>query len=312
MSRVTFRHKGGLLWGCLLLLWSSSALQAAEHVVSLSPALTELICLLGAEEALVARSSACNYPENVKKLPVAGDFAIPSVEKILQLNADLVVTNALVDGVGYPQLAEFQIPVLHLPLNSIADYCNAVKVLGQKLNREEAAEKEIQRVNDKLTFYQKTPYASYPPVLVLIWDDPPYVPGKGAFYNEFLALAGGKNPAETIPREYFAVSDEWVLLHPVEHIFVSMMEGVERAEDLRLSPVWQELPAWKKGQIHFGKDQDVLCRPGPRMFEAIEYFRKILHPELYRTGKKPAEEKEPGTHHQSSIGRGSKKPAEEK
>ena len=160
MSRVTFRHKGGLLWGCLLLLCSSSALQAAEQVVSLSPALTELICLLGAEEALVARSSACNYPENVKKLPVAGDFAIPSVEKILQLNADLVVTNALVDGVGYPQLAEFQIPVLHLPLNSIADYCNAVKVLGQKLNREEAAEKEIQRVNDKLTFYQKTPYYS--------------------------------------------------------------------------------------------------------------------------------------------------------
>ena len=44
---------------------------AAENlrIVSLAPALTEIVCKLGGEKYLVGRCGACDYPESVKKLP---------------------------------------------------------------------------------------------------------------------------------------------------------------------------------------------------------------------------------------------------
>ena len=51
-------------------------------IVSLSPALTEILCFLGGEARLVARSGGCNYPESVKKLPGrlgASAFIVPRI-----------------------------------------------------------------------------------------------------------------------------------------------------------------------------------------------------------------------------------------
>ena len=68
---------------CILVSCSESA--PSGGVVSLSPALTELICHLGRGDRLVARSTACDWPESVKSLPTAGDFAEPELERILAM-----------------------------------------------------------------------------------------------------------------------------------------------------------------------------------------------------------------------------------
>ena len=67
------------------------------RIVSLSPAMTEIICHLGLRENLVGRSEVCNYPESVKNLPIAGAFAKPNVEKILRLKPTHIVTNDLIN-----------------------------------------------------------------------------------------------------------------------------------------------------------------------------------------------------------------------
>ena len=74
-----------------------SYLAAAERIVSLSPALTELVCKLGCEKQLIGRSDVCNYPESVKKIPVAGRFADPNVEKIIAMKPEIFITNDLIN-----------------------------------------------------------------------------------------------------------------------------------------------------------------------------------------------------------------------
>ena len=87
----------------LLVLSCAPVLFAGEgRIVSLSPALTELVCYLGCEKNLVGRSSVCSYPESVKKVAVAGRFAIPYTEKVISLKPDIIITNDLVN----PNLAK--------------------------------------------------------------------------------------------------------------------------------------------------------------------------------------------------------------
>lgn len=82
---------------CIIFMFPLYCAAKAHRIVSLSPAMTELICVLGAEKELVGRSSVCDYPATIRTVPVAGDFANPNLEKILALMPDIVVTNDLIN-----------------------------------------------------------------------------------------------------------------------------------------------------------------------------------------------------------------------
>ena len=68
--------------------------EAPKTVVSLSPALTEILYEIGVGKKLVARSNYCSFPEEVKSLPSAGSPAKPDIEAILKLKPEIVVTQS--------------------------------------------------------------------------------------------------------------------------------------------------------------------------------------------------------------------------
>src|ERR1700722_8146742 len=90
-----------------------------KRIVSLLPACTEIVCALGAEDLLVGRSHECDFPPQVKTLPVctapkldvnassgeidrqvktllqdAGSIYRIDVEKLKELKPDLILTQA--------------------------------------------------------------------------------------------------------------------------------------------------------------------------------------------------------------------------
>ena len=93
---------------------------APGGVISLSPALTELICHLGREDRLIARSTACDWPESVKTLPTAGDFAEPELERILAMKPALVVSNEFVNPKDADALRQAGIEVELRPCDGFA------------------------------------------------------------------------------------------------------------------------------------------------------------------------------------------------
>ena len=54
----------------------------ARRIVSLSPAITELVFALGAGERLVGRTTWCDYPPAARAVPSVGDGLNPSVEAV--------------------------------------------------------------------------------------------------------------------------------------------------------------------------------------------------------------------------------------
>ena len=89
-----------------------------QRVVSLSPAVTEIIYALGAEELLVGRTDFCVYPPEAEAIPSIGGISNLNIEKILSLNPDLVISGSMVgkkvtdqmDAMGTPMVCVIEKP----------------------------------------------------------------------------------------------------------------------------------------------------------------------------------------------------------
>lgn len=66
--------------------------QAPVTVVSLSPAVTEIICELGYGDKIIGRSSYCDYPEEISSKNEFGSAANPDVEAIIEAAPELLIS----------------------------------------------------------------------------------------------------------------------------------------------------------------------------------------------------------------------------
>ncbi|MBR2911683.1 MAG: ABC transporter substrate-binding protein [Lentisphaeria bacterium] len=253
----------------LLVLSCAPVLSAGEgRIVSLSPALTELVCYLGCEKKLVGRSSVCSYPESVRKVAVAGRFAIPYTEKVISLKPDIVITNDLVNPNLVKTFAACRIRCEIMPCRSIAEYRKCVEKLSRLLKVETAGKKELDRIDKKLR--QKTKKLNLS-VLWVVWDSPLMVAGKNSLPDELLQMAGADNVAKSVPQSYFKCSLDWLLKQKIDVIVWTASPG-----GFRRKRFWKNLAAVKNNKIIHDLDHDLVQRPGPRIFDGIELLRKKL------------------------------------
>lgn len=85
---------------------------APKKVVSLSPALTEIIFELGLEKKLVGRSEYCTYPKKAEKIKAVGSPAKPDIDAIVSLKPDVVITQSPVATIDKSTLEKKGIKVL--------------------------------------------------------------------------------------------------------------------------------------------------------------------------------------------------------
>ena len=260
----TFRHIFiFLFFSCIPLLSAGE-----KRIVSLSPALTELVCHLGCEKQLVGRSSVCSYPESVKKVAVAGRFAIPYTEKVISLKPDIIITNDLVNPNLAKTFAACRIGCEVMPSRNIAEYRKCVEKLSRLLNVEAAGKRELDRIDEKLRKKIKKLNLR---VLWVIWDSPLMVAGKNSLPDELLKMAGADNVAGEVPQAYFKCSLDWLLKQKIDVIVWTASTDGYRRNRFR-----KNLAAVKNNKIIHDLDHDLVQRPGPRIFDGIELLRKKL------------------------------------
>ena len=253
----------------LFLFAAVVSLQSAElKVVSLSPALTELVCALGKESSLVGRSDACNYPLSVKKLPVAGRFAVPFTEKILALKPTLLISNDFVNPNVKRNFERAGIKVLQLPCRNFEEYRRCVEIVGKEVDAQEQAKKELEKID---FLRNKKPSPNGLQVLWVVWDAPLMTPGRRSHLHKVIELAGGQNATGEFDFEYVRPSFDKLLKKKIDVIIWS-----GSGAGWKQRRIWQRFPAVKNNQILADFEQDVLLRPGPRMKQGIENLEKIL------------------------------------
>lgn len=106
-----------------------------SRVISLSPALTELIYELGYEDALVGVSAQCDFPDEARALPTCGTAQLPDMEQIKKLKPELIFSSMPLTQEDTVALQQMNAQVFVLPhVDSFEElrqrYENAGTVLG--------------------------------------------------------------------------------------------------------------------------------------------------------------------------------------
>src|SRR6266576_7058357 len=102
--------------------------------ISFLPAATEITCALGAGAELVGRSHECDYPPEVRSLPVVSKPALP-LEGMSQREIDRAVAAHLATGESLYQVDEILLADLSPDVVFTQDLCQVCAPSGNELVR---------------------------------------------------------------------------------------------------------------------------------------------------------------------------------
>ncbi|KAG0305942.1 hypothetical protein BGZ98_003272 [Dissophora globulifera] len=218
-----------------------------ERIISLLPSAAEIICLVGGEQEMVARSHEDDFPSTIQKLPILtrsktsfttsadvdcqvsaalaqGDSLYDlDVDQLKTLKPTIIVTQDLcnvcsIDLVSVQRVASKMDPrpeIVTLNPTSVAEVMESITTVGNAIGRQENAAKvrselegRIQRCIDVATqVRQDTPDYQPKKVMFFEWTDPIYPAGH--WTPEMIEMAGGVHPINPpgIPSKRVSVED---------------------------------------------------------------------------------------------------------
>ncbi|MFZ4525245.1 MAG: cobalamin-binding protein [Chlorobium sp.] len=275
----------------LLLLASGCTQQQIRHtkkatakprIVSLAPSLTEMIFAIGAGDQLVGRTTACDWPAAAARVPVIGAFGQPSLELLASIHPDLVIDVDLADEETGKKISALGITRETVSCKSPDDIPVVLKKLGKLTGHTREADSLALTISNGLaSFKQKAQNLKKKKTVYLeIWNDPFWTGGNGSYTSSLIACAGGQNIGDVVQKDYFEISQEWVIKKNPDVIACMYMAKESTAADNVLNrPGWSSIAAVKNHQVYDRFDNSLFLRPGPRVLEGIEQLSRTIYPD---------------------------------
>lgn len=262
----------------------------ARRIISLVPALTEMLFAIGAGSQVVAVSSFDDYPPETKPLPRVGALLDPDVEQILALRPDLVLTYGSQDTLE-AQLTRAGIRAYSYRHGGLDTLIETVGELGAATGRAVEAARIADGIRRQLDAVRARVRGRPRPRVLLVFGREPqslrqiYVSGGAGFLHEMLEIAGGVNVFADIRRESVQPSSETLLARAPDAILemrtARMIAGADAVRERAAWGALAAIPAVKNGRIHF-LNGAYLTVPGPRVGLGTEAFARALHSEVFR------------------------------
>ncbi len=248
-----------------------------KRIISLSPAITELVFSAGAGSQLVGVSGFSDFPSEARLIPEIGDAYSLDLERIVELGPELII--AWKQGSTYKdldRLSDFGFQVVEIEIKSLDDIPNLIRLIGKLAETNEVAELAASQY-EKVLFQIKRSYNNRTLIraLHLIWLQPLITFGKDHLINEVLEVCGGENVADFYPGNTFTLATENIVVANPEVI----LDSTPIASELRhLFRKLSSISAVKNDHIYF-IPPDLIFRETVRILDAIQmvcgYFDRV-------------------------------------
>lgn len=270
-----------------------------RRVVVLSYGAAELVCALGAEEAIAAVAPAedilehttARYRSALERLPIlrhCGD-GVPTMEELKALDPDLVIC-----GWYYPQMTggnlrkQSAIP-FYITESTIPEKAGLERLyqdilnLGRIFRAEDRAIALAEQMRQRIAVLTRR-LLRRKPVRVFVYDGQQYEPftaGSGTLEQELISAAGGENVFGHLEGSYHGVS--WTEVAEAEpevivlHDYLDSMTWEEKISCLKSRPELRNVPAICQERFVSLTLTEVF--PGIQCAGAVEKMIRVFHPD---------------------------------
>ena len=219
---------------------------APSRIVSLIPAVTEMLFALGAGPQVVAVSSFDEYPPEALKLPRVGALLNPDLERILALRPDLVVVYESQADLRR-QLERATIPMFVYKHASLADVAVTIRQLGTRIGRDGDAATLVKKIDDHLADIKRRVAGRPRPRTMIVFGRDAltlrgiYASGGLGFLDDMLTVAGADNVFADMKQQSVQATTELILARRPEVILELRAGDMPAEQQRREIAVWQAL-----------------------------------------------------------------------
>ncbi len=284
------------------------------RILSLLPAATEMVYLLGLEKSLVGVSHECDFPAEAKKKPkitissVGSSMSSRQIDKqvrklahrgpgvfhikeevLKKLKPDLILTQEICEvcAVGFSEvkkaarILEGEVKIVSLEPESVNDILENIRLVGKLGDKEKEAEKIVKNLKNRIeNLKQVIGKFTKPKICVVEWLDPLMIAGH--WVPEMVGKAGGENLISKREEKSKAINihqikqikPDVLVISPCGFDIYRTIKEIDLVEKLARSV------GVKKIVLMDGNSY--MTRPGPRIVDGIEILAEIFYPDIFR------------------------------
>ena len=287
MSRKTRRLAAAWLSAAAVVILATTGSTApAQRIVSLIPAVTEMLFAIGDGQRIVGVTNYDHHPPEVSRLVRVGGLLDPDVERILSLRPDLVVLyNTQVEL--KQRLDRAGIDYYSYEHRALPDITTTLRTIGARIGSAARANAAAAGIEGAIAAIRKSLIGLPRPRTLLVFERDRsslrnvYASGGYGFLHDMLEAAGGANVFADVKRQSVEVSTEMMLARKPD-VVIELWYG-DLGKDLDLSrqaQAWNVLgavPAVRNHRVYeLAGDEFVV--PGPRVVAATRRLAETLHP----------------------------------
>lgn len=267
-----------------------------QRVVVLSTSLLNMADALDGELAgrATVKAEDAELPERYAAVPDVGPVYNVSVEKIIELQPDLVVASEVQHQKLVSLLEQNGIPVIALRSKTYDDVKRNLAVFGTIYGKKEAAEARAAEMDEAIEAIEaivaKAPqthkkvaiiHATPSSVTVQLDSSIAGCAAKMLHLDNVAADAQTSGTMEKVPYSMEALAEK-----DPDIIFFTSMGPAEKIEerirqDVMSNPAWATLRAVKAGKVYVLPERYFLLNPGLDYPDAVAYMARLAYPEAF-------------------------------
>ena len=273
----------------LLVLLFSIDLLAQQRIVALSPAVNEIIFALGEGDKIVGNTEFCNYPPSSKDIKKVGGYFDPSLEKIVSLKPDIVITQQnnykLVN-----KLQKLRIKTQIIKIDTLQSIKNSILDIGKTLGKDAKAKEIISSIDKELKAIKNI--VKDKKILIVFGHNLSltsriFVAGQNIYFDDIINESSNTNAFQSDRKGQPILNLENIIATNPDIVILLAhsreQKGIQRDELLK---PWQNLPisAVKTNSIYiFDNVNDGI--PSDRIVYFLRDFKNLLKDHKKKTGE---------------------------
>lgn len=263
----------------ILILLTVHALWGAERIITLSPAINEIVFALGAGDTIVGNTDYATYPEASKKIPKVGGFFSPNLEKIIALQPTLVIMQQNNHQLSQ-KLQRLGINTKVIKIDKLSSIKEAILTIGTVVNQEKKAQTIVDNINTALK--ELKGIVNHKKILIVFGRNTNlsknvFVAGQNLYYDEIINESNNSNALQSSRKGQPILNMENIIACNPDIVLLLARSQNDNITDEALIKPWLELPiSASKTRAVYINPNNYAGLPSDRLVLFLRDFREVL------------------------------------